>query len=104
MQARAGSVPRLRRRMRVRVLMACAALPLVLWAVLPMVSTGAAPSTAQLGKIERKLGDARSRLGRKRGTERVLTSDIASYSQRISHLQGRITSLGQRVAVLQADV
>src|ERR671932_247733 len=81
--------PRLARRMclRLAILVACAALPLALWAVLQ--ARRAAP---------------RGSLGRKRGTERVLSSDIAAWSQRIARVQAEITRLEHRQARIQADL
>jgi murein DD-endopeptidase MepM/ murein hydrolase activator NlpD len=83
--------------MRLRVLLACAVLPLVLWALLPVQSPGQ-------GKLERKIDATRAKIGKKKGTERVLSSDIARYTQRIRRLQGKIGSLQRRQATIQADL
>lgn len=93
----------MRRRMRVRLLIAVAAIPLVIWGVLPLVS-GAAPSQARLNQLDAKIDRARSQIGKKKGTERALTVDIRSYSVRINRLQGRIDVLASRQARLQADL
>ena len=45
----------MRRRMRLRVLLAGAVLPLALWAVLPVFSQGAASPSGRLNDIERKI-------------------------------------------------
>ena len=66
---------------RVRVLIGVAALPLVLFACLPLVSNG---QTKDLGsKIERK----RDQIDWRKGRERVLSSDISAYTHKISGLQ-----------------
>ncbi len=89
--------------MRARVLIAAVALPLVLWAVLPLVS-GAAPSQSKLNQLERKIADARAKIGRKKGAERTLTSEIAGYSTRIGRLQGKIGTLSGRQQRIEVDL
>lgn len=83
--------------LRLRVLFACVVLPLVLWAALPVGSLGQ-------GKLQQKIDSARAKIGKKKGTERVLTSDIAGYTRRIRRLQGKIGSLQTRQQTLQADL
>lgn len=83
--------------MRRRVLLACAVLPLLLWALLPVQSLGQ-------GQLQQKIDTTRSKIGKKKGTERVLTSDIAAYTKRIRVLQGRIGGLQRRQQTLQADL
>src|SRR4051794_29022671 len=85
--------------MRLRVLFACAALPLLIWLALPLVSSG--QGTAHLSE---RIQSTREEIGRKKGTERVLTSDITAYTHRIRQLQGRIGGLEEREARLQADL
>ena len=85
--------------MRLRVLIACALAPVVLWAVLPVPSTGQSATRLQ-GKID----STRSKIGRKKGTERVLSSDIAQYSHRIGVLEDRIGGLRNRQVALQSDL
>ena len=85
--------------MRLRVLLACAVLPLLLWSALPLVSHGQGPQ-----RLQEKIDATRNKIGKKKGTERVLTSDIAQWSRRIRTLQGRIGSLQRRQSVLQADL
>ena len=82
--------------MRLRVLLACAILPCVLWAVLPVASTGQ--------QLQNKIDATRHKIGKKKGTERVLTSDIAEYTSRIRRLQGRIGGLQRRQETIQADL
>lgn len=89
--------------MRVRLFIAVAAIPLVIWGALPLVS-GAAPSQARLSQLDAKIDRARSKIGKKKGTERALSVDIRSYSVRIDRLQGRIDVLASRQARLQADL
>jgi murein DD-endopeptidase MepM/ murein hydrolase activator NlpD len=84
---------------RLRLLPIAAALPLLLWLVLPMVSRGASSSTIQ-HRIDRKQAQIRAH----RGRERVLTSDIEAFSQRIRSLEGDISVLEGRQVHLQADL
>ncbi len=89
--------------MRVRLLIACAVVPLVIWGVLPLVS-GAAPNQARIAELDAKIDRARSKVGKKKGAERSLSVDIQSYSRRIVRLQGKIDVLASRQATLQADL
>jgi murein DD-endopeptidase MepM/ murein hydrolase activator NlpD len=82
---------------RFRVLVACAVLPLLLWGLLPVASLGQ-------GRLDQKIDRARDKIGKKKGTERVLTSDIAAYTKRIRRLQGKIGSLQRRQQTLQGDL
>jgi murein DD-endopeptidase MepM/ murein hydrolase activator NlpD len=84
--------------MRLRVLLACAMVPLVLWAVLPVASTG------QGTRLQQRIDSTRHKIGKKKGAERVLTSDIAAYTRRIRRLQGRIGGLQRRQETLQSDL
>src|SRR3712207_700413 len=85
--------------MRLRVLFACAVLPLLLWAALPLVSSGQGPQ-----RLQQKIETTREKIGRKKGAERVLTTEIAGYTRRIRQLQGRIGGLQRRQFTLQADL
>ena len=89
--------------MRVRVLLAFAALPLILWAALPLQSSGQSKQE-ELSRLQSRIGEARKKIGRKKGTERVLSTQIAGYSRRIDSLQGRITTLSTRQERIQADL
>jgi murein DD-endopeptidase MepM/ murein hydrolase activator NlpD len=89
--------------MRVRVLVAAIALPLVLWAALPLESSGQSKQE-ELSKLQSRIAQARKKIGRRKGTERVLSSEIAGYTQRIGRLQGRITTLSTRQQRIQADL
>ncbi|MBA3328631.1 MAG: peptidoglycan DD-metalloendopeptidase family protein [Solirubrobacterales bacterium] len=90
--------------MRARVLLAAVALPLVLWAVIPLVSSGAPSSPSKLSDLERRIDRAREKIGRKKGAERTLSTEIAGYSRRIGRLQGRISTLGGRQERIEADL
>jgi murein DD-endopeptidase MepM/ murein hydrolase activator NlpD len=83
--------------MRLRVLLACVLLPLCLWAALPVLSSGQ-------GNLQSKIDRTREKIGKKKGTEKVLTSDIAQYTAKIRRLQGRIGKLQVRQQTLQADL
>ena len=85
--------------MRLRVLILCVLVPLVLWAGLPLASQGA--STAQLAD---KIAETRSKISRKKGTERVLSSDIQQWSSKIDRLEGKIGSLQARQGEIEADL
>ena len=89
--------------MRLRLLLAAAALPLVLWALLPVLSSGASPQ-GKLHDLQRKIEATQGKIGRKKGTERVLTTQISAYTRRINKLQARIGSLQERQAAAQADL
>src|SRR4051812_2372799 len=86
--------------MRLGVISACLLGCAVLWASLPMPSAG----QSSLPKLNDKIGATRAKIGRKKGTEHVLASDIASYTRRINHLQVRISTLGRRETILEADL
>jgi murein DD-endopeptidase MepM/ murein hydrolase activator NlpD len=89
-------LPRRVRPSRLRVLVLALAAPLVLWAVLPLGSSGRSLSS--------KISNAQNRIDSARSHERVLSTDIAGYSRRINSLQGDITGLERRVAVIQAQL
>ena len=87
--------------MRLRVLFAVTAIPLVLWALVPLVSSGQSGRVASLqSEIEQK----RRQVERKRAREDAITDDIRGYSQRINTLQSDITVLQTRQVRLQADL
>ena len=86
--------------MRVRVLVACVVLPAVLWAILPVGSLGA----PRLSTIQHKIDVTQGLIGRKRGTERLLTTQISAYNQRIGALQGKISTLTVRETRIEADL
>src|SRR3954453_9831711 len=81
---------------RLGLLVIVVLLPLVLWAALPVLSTGASLGS----RIEQK----RRQIGPKKGRERVLSSTVASYTRRIGALQGDITVLERRQLRIQGDL
>jgi murein DD-endopeptidase MepM/ murein hydrolase activator NlpD len=89
--------------MRIRLLIAGAALPLALWAALPLQSDGASPQS-RLNDIHKKIQSTQGRIGRRKGTERVLTTQIHAYNARIGTLETRIGRLERRQAQVQADL
>lgn len=88
-------------RLRLLVLCAFALAPLLLWGLSPLASRGASRS---LGDVQSKIRQKQSQIGRKKGTEQVLTGTISRYTSRIGALQGRITSLQRRQVAIQADL
>ena len=90
--------------MRVRVLLAAVALPLALWAILPGGSAGQSSKQRELSELQAKIDRARAKIGRKKGTERVLTQEIAGYSRRIGRLQGNIARLATRQQTIEVDL
>ena len=89
--------------MRVRLLLTAVALPLLLWAVLPMSSSGKSKQQ-ELSELQSKISSAREKIGRKKGTERALRSQIAGYDRRIRKLQGKIAILQTRQQRVQTDL
>jgi peptidoglycan DL-endopeptidase CwlO len=89
--------------MRIRLLIVAAALPFALWALLPLPSDGASPSS-RLNDVQKKIQTTQGKIGRRKGTERVLTTQISAYNARIGALQARIGRLEHRQAEVQADL
>lgn len=94
-------------RMRLRHLLAGAGLPLLLcaalWLFLPLGSEAQAP-TASASSVQSKIDTTRSKIGKRKGTEKVLASDIAQYTRKIRKLQGSITTLQSREQKIQTDL
>ena len=86
-----------------RILLVAAAFPLVVWAASPFVSQATSPSS-KLDRIQNQIQRTQGRIGRKKGTERVLTTQIATYTGRIRRLQAQITKLQRRQASAQSDL
>src|SRR4051794_12032560 len=86
-----------------RRLIAGAVLALALWAALPLPSDGASPRS-RLNDIQKRIRTTEGSIGRRKGTERVLTTQISAYTARINALQARITVLERRQAAVQADL
>jgi peptidoglycan DL-endopeptidase CwlO len=76
-----------------------AAVPLALWAVLPLGSSGQSADSLQR-KIDRK----RDQIEWRKGRERVLTADISAYTHKIGGLQADITNLQTKQVRLEADL
>jgi murein DD-endopeptidase MepM/ murein hydrolase activator NlpD len=79
-----------------RLIALIAALPFVLWLFVPVLSDGAPISS----RIEEK----RREIERKKDRERVLTTTIEGYTERIDSLQGDISSLQERQLRIEADL
>lgn len=90
--------------MRVRVLVAAVVLPLVLWAIMPLGSPAQSSKQRELSELQSRIDRARARIGRKKGAERVLTTQITRYSRRIRQLQGHISTLGTRQQRIEVDL
>jgi murein DD-endopeptidase MepM/ murein hydrolase activator NlpD len=88
---------------RLGIFLLVAAFPLLLWAVLPVGSNGASPS-ARLDQLQRKIRAKEGQIGRKKGTERVLTTQVAAYTAQIVGLQRRVNGLQQRQSAVQGDL
>jgi peptidoglycan DL-endopeptidase CwlO len=84
---------------RLGLLLVVAALPLVLWGVLPMLSGAESP-----GQLQNQIDSAREKIDAHRGRERVLTSDISAATSKINALQGDITQLQTKQVRLEADL
>jgi murein DD-endopeptidase MepM/ murein hydrolase activator NlpD len=89
---------------RVRVLLAAVALLLWLWVLLPSGSAGQTSKQQELQSLQQRIDNARAKIGRKKGTERVLTSQIAGYQRRIDRLQGKIGTLASRQQTIEVDL
>jgi murein DD-endopeptidase MepM/ murein hydrolase activator NlpD len=81
---------------RLRLFVLAAAIPFALWMLIPVLSDGAPLSS----RIEEK----KREIDKDKGRERVLTSTIAGYTDRINTLQGDITVLQGRQDQIQADL
>ena len=93
--------------MRLRHVLAGAVLPLVLcaslWLVLPLGSQATTPQ-GRAASLQQKIQKTRSKIGARKGTEHVLTSDIQRWSSKIDKLQGSISTLQTRESTIQADL
>jgi murein DD-endopeptidase MepM/ murein hydrolase activator NlpD len=93
--------------MRLRHVLAGAVLPLVLcaslWLVLPLGSEATTPQ-GRAASLQQKIETTRGKIGRRKGTEHVLTSDIQRWSTKITKLQGSISTLQTREQRIQGDL
>ena len=83
---------------RLRLFAIAAALPLALFALLPLISSGAPQNLGS--KIQRK----KDQITWRKGRERVLSSDISAFTQKIDGLQSQITTLQTKEVRLQANL
>ncbi|WP_272473896.1 murein hydrolase activator EnvC family protein [Baekduia alba] len=94
--------------MRLRNVLAAALLPVVLsvglWLVLPLGSEADSTPQGRAASLQQKIETTRGKIGRRKGTERVLSSDIQQYSSKIRRLQGSITTLQTREQRIQTDL
>ena len=75
--------------MRIRLLIAGALLPLALWALLPLQSDGASPRS-RLNDVQSKIRATESRIGRRKGTERVrfdANEQVPAHDDAILHVE-----------------
>jgi murein DD-endopeptidase MepM/ murein hydrolase activator NlpD len=78
--------------MRLRTFAAGVALPLAAWGASPLVADAGGPG-ASAASLSNKIQKVQGKIGAKKGTERVLSTEIAGYSARIDRLQAKITGL-----------
>ena len=76
-------------RSRLALLAFVAILPAVLWAVVPVGSIGAS-SDAKLSNLKNKIEKTQAQVDQKKGTENVLTTDVAAWQKKINGLQSKI--------------
>jgi len=86
--------------MRLRTFLAGVLAPFVLWVILPVGTLG----QSSLNEIQERIDSTQGKIERKRGSERVLSTDIARYNARIGELQGSITTLTAKVTRIQVDL
>lgn len=86
--------------MRFRALLAGVLAPLMLWVVLPVGTLG----QGRLSEIQERIQETENKIDRKRGKERILSTEISRYNARIGELQGSITTLTAKVTRLQTDL
>src|SRR3712207_4685121 len=91
----------MRRRMRLRLLIAVATLPLALFAALPLVAGG---QTGRIASIQKKSDRLRWESDTAKKGERVLSGEVAVWSRKIGALQPDIPTLAARQARIQADL
>ncbi|MCW2995877.1 MAG: peptidoglycan DD-metalloendopeptidase family protein [Conexibacter sp.] len=93
--------------MRLRHAMAGAVLPLVfcalLWLVLPLGSEATTPQ-GRAASLQQKIQKTKTKIGARKGTEHVLSTDIQRWSSKIRRLQGSISTLQAREGKIQADL
>jgi len=90
-------------RSRLALLAFVAILPAVLWAVVPVGSLGASGG-AKLSSLKNKIEKTQAQLDKKKGTETVLTTDVAAWQKKINGLQGKINTLQSRQDEIQVGL
>jgi murein DD-endopeptidase MepM/ murein hydrolase activator NlpD len=81
---------------RLSLLLLVAAMPLALWAVLPLGSSGQ--------NLQQKIDRGRAKIEQHKSRERVLTSEVSSFTRKIGGLQADITVLQTKQVRLQANL
>jgi peptidoglycan DL-endopeptidase CwlO len=89
-----------RMRSRLRLLALVVAVPALLWALLPVGSL----ADSSPGQIQKEINRKQSLIGGHKAHERVLTTDITAYSNRIHSLQTTIDRLSAREQTLQVSL
>jgi murein DD-endopeptidase MepM/ murein hydrolase activator NlpD len=84
---------------RLSLLLLVAAMPLALWVVLPLGSSGQSS-----GSLQRKIDRKQAQIEQKKGRERVLTSEVSAFTHKIGSLQADITVLQTKQVRLQANL
>jgi peptidoglycan DL-endopeptidase CwlO len=85
-----------RRMYRLRLFFLVAAMPLALWLAVPVLSDGA--------PLQSKIESKKREIEEKKGRERVLTTTITGYTERINLLEGDITVLQARQPRIETDL
>ena len=81
---------------RLSLLLLVAAMPLALWAVLPLGSSGQS--------LQEKIDRGRAKIEQHKGRERVLTTQVSAFTSRINSLQSDITVLQTKQVRLQSSL
>ena len=81
---------------RLSLLLLVAAMPLALWAVLPLGSSGQ--------NLQQKIDRGRAKIEQHKGRERVLTSQVSAFTSKINSLQSDITVLQTKQVRLQSNL
>lgn len=63
-------------RLRIRLLLLSVVVTFAVWALMPVSSPGQTSKQQQLSELQQRSGKARRKIGRKRGTERVLSTRV----------------------------
>lgn len=71
---------------------------------LPLAQADGKATQKQAQELQRKIDATRGKVARRRGTEQVLSSQVAAYSERIDALQGRIDGYESRQEVVQRQL